>query len=102
MVAVRTWTSKATSPRIPTHTEGTSGAHMSVSETMVTSHASRSRSRTSRSSKWALPTSSSPSTRNFTFTGSRPTVASRPSTASSWKRTWPLSSMAPRARHSGP
>ena len=69
---------------MPTHVVGTSGAHMSVSDTTITSQASRSASAASRASKLGEPTSSSPSIRNFTLTGSRPSVASSPRTASTW------------------
>ncbi len=85
---------------MPTQTDGTSAAHMSVSETTTRSQSNLSISRTSRSSKWGLPTSSSPSIRNFRLTGRRPSVASRPRTASSWNMTWPLSSIDPLARSS--
>ena len=48
-------------------------------------------------SRLAPPTSSSPSIRNLTLTGSRPAVLSQASAAFRWVSIWPLSSVAPRA-----
>ena len=45
----------------------------------------------------ALPTSSSPSIRNFTCSGSLPTVLIQASTLLTCVSIWPLSSVAPRA-----
>ena len=87
-----------TSPRMLSVVEGISEATIVVSETTITSLASRSRSRSSRSSKWGLPNSSSPSIKNFKLTGNAPISPSKPRTASVCMRTWPLSSEEPRAK----
>ncbi len=44
-----------------------------------------------------LPTSSSPSMRNFRFSGRRPSTVIHASALFRWVSTWPLSSVAPRA-----
>ncbi len=84
---------------MPVHIDGTSAAHMVVSETTITSQASRSRSRRSRSAKCVEPDSSSPSTISLSVTGGAAAscAASQALVPSAWNSTWPLSSEAPRA-----
>ena len=89
-------------PRMPTHMDGTSAAHIEVSVMTITSQDSRSRSRRSRSGRCGEPDSSSPSTSSLRVTGGaerggRP-AARQARSPRSWNRTWPLSSEAPRAR----
>ena len=67
-----------------TQTDGTSGPIIPVSDTTTTSAASSSAWVTSSSSKWGLPTSSSPSTTNLRLTGNEPSRARRPRAASIW------------------
>ena len=52
--------------------EGTPRSNIGVSEIRTTSDLSRSLLAATKRSKFSLPTSSSPSMRNFTFTGRRP------------------------------
>ncbi len=54
---------------------GSSGDSMGVSETTAASQASRSVLFLTKSSRLTLPTSSSPSNKNFMFTGSLPFAA---------------------------
>ena len=84
---------------MPVHIDGTSAAHMVVSVITITSHESRSRRASSSAAKFADPDSSSPSIRSLSVTGgaSRPPGARQACAARAWKRTWPLSSEAPRA-----
>ncbi len=94
----RSVTSTSVSPRIPVHMDGTSAAHIVVSLMTTASQASRSRWARSRSAKCTEPASSSPSTSSLTVTGGacRPDAASSARRPSVWKKTWPLSSEAPR------
>ena len=68
-------------PRSPTHNVGRSGANISVSQITAASAFSRAGFEATYRSTCSPPVSSSPSIRNFTFTGSRPEVFSIPSTA---------------------
>jgi hypothetical protein len=68
----------------PTQMVGISGANISVSHTTAASAFRRGGLVLTYSSMCSPPVSSSPSSRNFTFTGSLPVVFSRPSTALIW------------------
>ena len=103
-------------PRIPVHMDGTSAAHIVVSEMTIMSQLSWSARLRSKSAKCGDPDSSSPSIRNFSETGGAapggvapeaalPSPAALPLAAARQarrprvcKRTWPLSSEAPRPR----
>ena len=90
--------SAAASPRIPVHSDGTSAAHIVVSETTMTSQASRSARSRSSAAKCGEPDSSSPSTSSFRVTGGAvaPAAARQARSPSVCSSTWPLSSDAPR------
>ena len=84
---------------MPMHIDGTSAAHMVVSEMTMTSQPSRSRSRRSSAAKCGEPDSSSPSISSLRVTGSvlALAAASAALVPSAWNSTWPLSSEAPLA-----
>ena len=63
---------------------GSSGANISVSQTTAASACSRGGLVLTYASMCSPPVSSSPSSRNFTLTGSLPVVFSSPSTALIW------------------
>src|SRR4030095_347927 len=65
------------SPRMAVTSDGTSSATIPVSETRMRSQARRSACSPRKASIVGEPDSSSPSTKNLTFTGRRPSAASR-------------------------
>jgi len=90
--------SAAASPRIPVHSDGTSAAHIVVSETTMTSQASVAARSRSSAAKCGEPDSSSPSISSFRVTGgaAAPDAARQARSPSECSSTCPLSSDAPR------
>src|SRR5215472_6496013 len=96
--------SAAVSPRIPVHRDGTSAAHIVVSETTITSQASRPARAASNWAKCGEPDSSSPSISSLMVTGGAlaPEAARHARSPSACSSTWPLSSEAPRPSSTSP
>ena len=76
---------------------GSSMLRMEVSLITATSARSISRCSTMKGLRLGDETSSSPSSNSLTLTGAAPAVLRYDSSALTWTKSWPLSSVAPRA-----
>jgi hypothetical protein len=85
-----------------TATDGSSGRHIAPSAEMTRSAASSAAWALRKTGRCGLPISSSPSNRNFTFSGSRPSWARNACAVLTTRYTGPLSSLAPRPRATSP
>ena len=102
VLAPSTMMSIATRPFDFTATEGSSGRHIAPSAEMTRSAASSAACSATKAGRCGLPISSSPSNRNFTLSGSRPSCAMKACAVLSTRYTGPLSSLAPRPRTTSP